>query len=210
MYMFETSLYWTVLELTGSAVLVSLLLVSIVVPVLILTVPVGILVDRYGPSRLLGPAVGRGGGRRGHRGHRDRRFRPVGPDRARSWPLPRASFFGCWAIPAQVLASRVVDREQMPSAIGLSALPSGVGAVRGRSGWRDRPPGHRSSHRLGGRGRGLDALGDHHGGLPTLPGLGHSGSRALAVGDMRDALGWARHSPVGWLSSHSAPRPDSW
>ncbi len=196
MYMFETSLYWTVLELTGSAVLVSLLLVSIVVPVLILTIPVGIIVDRNGPSRLLRSAAVVAA--------------VVGAIAAIVTAVSGLSFeiavllavaegifFGCWAIPAQVLASRVVDRDQMPSAIGLSALPSGVGAVVGGLGGGIvlQLTGPAIAFAVAAAGLTLSAV--VMAGLPTLPGLGHSGGRALAVGDMRDAFGWARHSPVG-------------
>lgn len=196
MYMFETTLYWTVLELTGSAVLVSLLLASIVVPVLVLTVPVGMVVDRFGPSRLLGPAS-IAAAIVGTLATVVTAISGLSVELALLLAMAEGAFFGCWAIPAQVLASRVVDREQMPSAIGLSALPSGVGAVVGGLGGGIVLQVTGPAIALAVAAAGLTLSAVVMAGLPTLAGLGHSGSRALAVGDMRDALGWARHSPVG-------------
>ena len=195
MFMFETSLYWTVLELTGSAVQVSLLLISVIVPVLILTVPVGIFVDRHGPSRLL------------------RRAAVVAAvvaaiaaivtalsglsfEIALVLAVAEGIFFGCWAIPAQVLASRVVDREQMPSAIALSALPSGVGAVVGGLGGGIVLQLTGPAVALAVAAASLTLSAVVIAGLPTLAGVGHPGGRTLVPGDMRDAFGWARHSPV--------------
>jgi MFS family permease len=196
MYMFETSLYWTVLELTGSAVLVSLLLVSIVVPVLILTVPVGIFVDRHGPSRLLRSAAVVAA-IVGAIAAIVTAVAGLSFEMAVVLAIAEGIFFGCWAIPAQVLASRVVNREQLPSAIGLSALPSGIGAVVGGLGGGIvlQLTGPAIAFAVAAAGLTLSAV--VMAGLPTLAGLGQSGGRALVLGDMRDAFGWARHSPVG-------------
>ena len=49
LYAFETALYWTVLETTGSAVAVSIAFSAIIAPMLLLTIPIRIMVDRIGP-----------------------------------------------------------------------------------------------------------------------------------------------------------------
>jgi MFS family permease len=195
MYMFETTLYWTVLELTGSAVLVSLLLASIVVPVLVLTVPVGLVVDHYGPSRLLGPAS-IAAAIVGGLATIVTAISGLSFELALLLAMAEGAFFGCWAIPAQVLASRVVDREQMPSAIGLSALPSGVGAVLGglSGGVILQVAGPATAFALAAGGLTLSAI--IMAGLPKLPGLGSTGGRAFAVGELYEAFGWARKTPV--------------
>jgi predicted MFS family arabinose efflux permease len=106
------------------------------------------------------------------------------------------TFFGFWAIPAQVLASRVVNREQMPSAIGLSALPSGVGAVLGglSGGLILQVSGPATAFALAAVGLTLSAI--IMASLPKLPGVGSTGGRAFAVGELREAFGWARKTPV--------------
>jgi MFS family permease len=175
-------------------VLVGLLLIGLVVPVLVLTVPVGLVVDRYGPRRLLLPAsiaatalVGLATVMAAWQG--------LGYEVALVLGVAEGIFFACWAIPAQVLGSRIVDREQMPSAIGLSALPSGIGSA------------------LGGLGGGiiLQAAGPVPtfalatgclalatiaiSGLPDLPGFGAGAGRALVIGQLRDAIRWVRTTP---------------
>ncbi len=119
LYAFETALFWTVLEETGSAVHVSLLFSALLVPVLILTVPIGILVDRIGPrgpllwssvaaALVVGVAALLAATSR------------ITFEAALALSVAEGVFFGCFAIPAQVLAGRVVEARLLPSAVGLS------------------------------------------------------------------------------------------
>src|SRR4051794_29261175 len=127
LFAFETALYWTVLDETGSAARVSLLFTGLVVPALLLTIPVGVLVDRIGPKGILVwgsaaaaavmglAAFAAGSGR-------------LGFELALLLAIAEGVFFGCYAVPAQVIAGRVVDRSLIASAVGMSALPAGIRA----------------------------------------------------------------------------------
>ena len=175
--------------------LVGLLLIGLVVPVLVLTVPVGLLVDRYGPRRLLLPASGAATAvvalatvMTASSG--------LGYEAALVLGLAEGTFFACWAIPAQVLGSRIVDREHMPSAIGLSALPSGIGSALGGLGGgillQVAGPAPAFALATGGLGLATIAIA----GLPNLPGFGAAGGRTVVVGQLSDALSWVRATPV--------------
>ena len=87
-----------------------------------------------GPVRATSTAparIDRGDGD-GRAGRRHDRVASASATRRRwSWAIAEGTFFACWAIPAQVLGSRIVDREHMSSAIGLSMLPSGIGSSLG-------------------------------------------------------------------------------
>ncbi len=188
-------MFWTALEQTGSAVLVSLLLISLVVPVLVLTVPVGIIVDRFGPRRLLLPAttvaavvVGLAAVATAMSG--------LSYEATLALSLAEGTFFACWAIPAQVLGSRVVDREQMPSAIGLSMLPSGIGSVLGGLGGGIilQVGGPVPAIAVGAAGLTIAAVAIA--GLPNLPGYGSAGGGTRVVGQLTDAVGWMRQTPA--------------
>jgi predicted MFS family arabinose efflux permease len=173
------------------------LLIGLVVPVLVLTVPVGLVVDRFGPRRLLLPAsiaatalVATAAVVTAWQGL----AYPV----ALTLAIAEGVFFACWAIPAQVLGSRIVDREHMSSAIGLSMLPSGIGSS------------------LGGLGGGLilEAAGPIAvfsiataslalavvaiSGLPNLPGFGEGAGRTVVLGQLSDAMSWVRRTPVAF------------
>ena len=194
LHAFETTLFWTAFEQTGSAVLVSLLLIALVVPVLVLTVPVGIVVDRFGPRRLLLPATATAAGVIGLAVVAAAAI-GLSYEMILVLALLEGSFFACWAIPAQVLGSRVVDRAQMPSAIGLSMLPSGIGSMLGGLG------GGTILHLFGPvpavaiGATGLTIATFAIAGLPDLPGYGTaSGTRVR--GQLGDAAAWIRQTPV--------------
>jgi MFS family permease len=165
------------------------------VPVLVLTIPVGLVVDRFGPRRLLLPAsiaataiVGLATVLTSTLG--------LSYEAALLLGIAEGAFFACWAIPAQVLGSRIVDREQMPSAIGLSMLPSGIGSSLG---------GLSGGIILQGAGpvavfalaTGCLALATIAvSGLPNLPGFGAGAGHTLVMGQLSDALSWVRTTPV--------------
>ena len=175
--------------------LVGFLLIGLVVPVLVLTVPVGLVVDRFGPRRLLLPAsiaatslVGVAAALTVWQGLQY----PV----ALGLAIAEGVFFACWAIPAQVLGSRIVDREHMPSAIGLSMLPSGIGSSLGGLGGglilENAGPAAVFIIATGSLGLAAVAIS----GLPDLPGFGAAAGRSLVAGQLRDAFAWVRTTPV--------------
>ena len=175
--------------------LVGFLLIGLVVPVLVLTVPVGLVVDRFGPRRLLLPAsiaamalVGVAALLTVWQGLQY----PV----ALGLAIAEGVFFACWAIPAQVLGSRMVDREHMPSAIGLSMLPSGIGSSVGglSGGFILQTAGPVAVFVLATVSLGLAAVAIS--GLPDLPGFGAATGRTLVAGQLRDAFAWVRTTPV--------------
>jgi MFS family permease len=176
-------------------VLVGLLLIGLVVPVLVLTVPVGLVVDRFGPRRLLLPAsiaatamiaiaavttasIG------------------LGYEGVLVLGIAEGAFFACWAIPAQVLGSQIVDREHMSSAIGLSMLPSGIGSSLGglSGGIILQAAGPVAVFVLATGCLGVAAYAIS--GLPDLPGFGAGAGRTLVAGQLGDAWRWVRASPV--------------
>jgi predicted MFS family arabinose efflux permease len=193
LFAFETALYWTVLEETGSAARVSLLFTGLVVPALLLTIPVGVLVDRSGPKGILLwgsvaaaavmglAAFAAGSGR-------------LGFELALLLAIAEGVFFGCYAVPAQVIAGRVVDRSLIASAVGMSALPAGIGAIVGGAlgGALLEVGGPAPTFVVACVGLGLSAVTIV--GLPNLPGLETSGGMALS--DLRSAARWLRESSV--------------
>ena len=194
LYGFETALFWTAIEQTGSAVHVSLLFSAIVLPVLIITVPIGVAVDRFGPRRLLlgssvaaSAVIGVAAVLAASSG--------LSFQAALVLAVLEGIFFGCWAIPAQVLAGRLVGRSRMTSAIGLSALPTAIGAMVGGlvGGILLESFGAAPTFVASAVGLGLSAVTML--GLPATPGLAGSGTMA-AIGQVSDAFGWARRSPV--------------
>lgn len=175
--------------------LVGLLLIGLVVPVLVLTVPVGLVVDRFGPRRLLLPAsiaatamIGLATVVTASQG--------LGYEVALLLGVAEGTFFACWAIPAQVLGSRIVDREQMPSAIGLSMLPSGIGSTLGGlcGGIILEVSGPVAVFALATGCLAIAALAIS--GLPNLPGFGPGSGRSLVAGQLRDAVTWVRGTSV--------------
>ena len=194
LFAFETALFWTVFEETGSAVHVSLLFIGLVVPALVLTIPVGVLVDRVGPRGILlwstaagavvtgVAALAAGSGR-------------LGFELALLLAIAEGVYFGCFAVPAQVVAGRVVDRTQIASAVGLSAIPAGVGSIVGGAlgGILLEVAGPLPTFALACGGLALSLVAIV--GLPHLPGLEQSGG--MAMRELRSAAAWLRESPVG-------------
>ncbi len=194
LFAFETALFWTVLAETGSAVQVSLLFAGLVVPALLLTIPVGMLVDRRGPRGILIwssaaaaaviglAAIAAGSGR-------------LGFELALLLAIAEGIFFGCYAVPAQVIAGRVVDRSLLASAVGLSAIPSGLGSIVGGAlgGALLELGGPAPTFVVASVGLVLSLVTIL--GLPRLPGLEASGGMALR--DLRSAARWLRESSVG-------------
>lgn len=196
LYAFETALFWTVLEKTGSPVHVSLLYSGLVLPILVLTIPMGVLVDRIGPrgpllwsSVAAALVVGAAGVLAAGSS--------LGFEAALALSVAEGVFFGCFAIPAQVVAGRVVDPRLLPSAVGLSALPSGIGAIAGGAagGLTLEIAGPAPTFFLAAIGLAIGVVAI--GGLPSLPGLERS-ARPMAVGELRDAVRWIRQSRVGF------------
>jgi MFS family permease len=193
LFAFENALFWTVLEETGSAIHVSLLFIGLVTPALLLTIPVGVLVDRIGPRGILLwssaaaamvtglAAIVAASGR-------------LGFEFALVLSILEGVFFGCFAVPAQVVAGRVVDRTQIASAVGLSAIPAGVGSIIGGAlgGFLLEVAGPSPTFVLASVGLALSLLAIV--GLPRLPGLEVTG---VAMYELRSAVRWLRESPVG-------------
>lgn len=195
LHAFETTLFWTAFEQTGSAVLVSLLLVGLVVPVLILTVPVGMVVDRFGPRRLLLPATASAAGVVALAAIVTAGI-GLSFEATLILALLEGGFFACWAIPAQVLGSRVVDRTQMPSAIGLSMLPSGIGSMLGGLGGGTILQVFGPVPAIALAAAGLTVAVIAIAGLPDLPGYGAAAGGTRLRGQLGDAAGWIRQTPV--------------
>ncbi len=196
LYAFETALFWTALEETGSAVAISIVFSGIVVPVLVITVPVGVAVDRYGPRRLLlgasvaaSAVIGVAAVLAASSG--------ISFEAAVVLGILEGILLGAWAIPAQILAGRLVDRSRMTSAIGLSALPTALGSIVGRLVRRAAAPDGRCGTDV--RRRGACSSGSS-----ALTIVGPAGDprpldRIRFDGrdrQLRDAFGWARRSPV--------------
>jgi ENTS family enterobactin (siderophore) exporter len=172
---------------------VSLLFVGLMLPVLVLTVPIGVLTDRVGPRGLLlwssiaaASVVGIAAILAATTG--------VGFEVALLLAVAEGVFFGCYAVPAQVVAGRVVDRALIASAIGLSAIPSGVGSIVGGTlgGLLLELAGPAPTFVVAAAGLALSVpliLG-----LPALPGL--EGAGGMAMTELRSALRWLRASPV--------------
>jgi MFS family permease len=193
LYAFETALFWTVFVATGSTFDVALLYGGLIAPVLLLSVPIGILVDRRGPRAIflwasvaatavvaVAAAVASTTG--------------VGFPAALLLAILEGIFFACWAIPAQVIAGRVVHARSISSAIGLSAIPSGVGSIVGGAlgGFLLQAAGPPATFRVAALGLGVSVVAIV--GLPDLPGLERGAS--MAFSELRAAGRWVSTSAV--------------
>ena len=128
----ETPLQWVVLTSSGSTALVGALYLAIFIPIVILAVPVGLAIDRYGAKALLLTSQSLlcclmlVGATLNHFGLM--RWQVV---------IVLAALDGVcnatWIIPAQVLLGRVVRKELMSSAIGLGQLQYAAGRMIGGS-----------------------------------------------------------------------------
>ena len=132
LWLFETGLFWEALVKTGAATSVGILLSALVVPFLVILVPAGVLADRVGPKPLLlvsqlawvaiivvGALIAQLG--------------------LITFPLilvlalAEGIFDALWAIPAQMMFARVVERRLMANAIVLSGLQVAFGRLFGGS-----------------------------------------------------------------------------
>lgn len=132
LWLLETTLQWTVLTSSGSSALVGVLYVAIFVPMVILIVPVGLVIDRYGAkplllvSQVVWCTVMLVGATLSHFGLMNAHVAIV-----------MAVFDGTstamWTVPAQLVLGRLVRKELMPSAIGLGLLQFAAGRIIGGS-----------------------------------------------------------------------------
>lgn len=130
LWLFETGLFWVALVKTGSATSVGLILSALVLPFLIILVPAGAFADRVGPKPLLllsqlawvviiavGAVIAQFG----------LLTFPV----VLGLALAEGAFDAVWAIPAQMMFARVVERRLMANAIVLSGLQVAFGRLVG-------------------------------------------------------------------------------
>ena len=130
LWLFETGLFWSALVSTGSAASVGLVLGALVVPFLVILVPAGVLADRWGPKRLLltsqiawvlilsaGALIAQLG--------------LLSLAVVIALALAEGIFDAVWAIPAQMMYARVVDRRVMANSIILSGLQVAIGRLFG-------------------------------------------------------------------------------
>lgn len=194
LYAFETTLFWTALEAGDTAALVGVLYAALIVPMLLLTVPVGVATDRFGPRRLmLGTStaaalviavaaivVGSG-----------RLETPV----AIGLALAEGAFFGLWAVPAQILATRLVDQRHVASAVGLALFPAGIGSIVGGAlgGIALALGGPQAALALSGASVAISV--GCIAAIPHLPGL-DAGARTTATRGLRDAFAVIRSTPA--------------
>jgi MFS family permease len=130
LWLFETALFWLVLKQTGSSTAVGIILTGLLAPLILFAIPGGILIDRFGPHRLMlvscagwtllvatvAVLASRG---------------PITFPIALVAALLVGCFDSMWTIPGQVLVARVVEPHRMASAIALSPLQFGIGRIAG-------------------------------------------------------------------------------
>ena len=195
MWTFQTVLIWVVLEETGSASAVSLLLISLTVPWLLCSLPAGILADRYDLKRLMligqavaalsmfGAAAATIGG-------------------VMSLAVGMAAIFvvgifdAFYNVPAMVFVGRLVEPRLMAGAIGLSALQYGCGRIVGGvlTGVAIAAIGAGATIAVAATLLAVSALLIQT--LPSLPRLETSPGRA-SLGDLATAIRWFGGSPSG-------------
>jgi len=132
LWLLETTLQLVVLASSGSSALVGFLYVVIFVPIVILVVPVGLAIDRYGAKPLLvvsqvvwfGVMVA---------GAIVNHFGLMNAKVALALAVLDGVCQATWTVPAQVILGRVVRKELMPSAVGLGLLQFAAGRVIGGS-----------------------------------------------------------------------------
>lgn len=132
LWLLETTLQWTVLASSGSSALVGLLYVAIFVPMVVLIVPVGLVIDRYGAKPLLLMSQGvwcslmLAGATFSHLGWMNAHV-------AIALGVLDGMCTAMWTVPAQLVLGRVVRKELMPSAVGLGLLQFAAGRIIGGS-----------------------------------------------------------------------------
>ncbi|MBM4408299.1 MAG: MFS transporter [Chloroflexi bacterium] len=130
MWTFQTVLVWVVLEQTGSAGAVSLLLICLTVSWLLISLPAGILADRYDLRRLM--LIGQGVAACAMAGAAIATLAGVmslGVAMVALFVL--GIFDGLSGVPAMVFVGRLVEPRLMAGAIGLSSLQYGFGRILG-------------------------------------------------------------------------------
>lgn len=128
---FEVSLFWVAVQSSGGS-LVGLIYGLIVLPGSVMAAMIGMLTDRFGSRPLLIAAslVGTSALWMASALSSVGNFsRPL----MLLIAVATGVCLGLWSVPSQVLVGRVVDPEHAASAIGLSLLPSGLGALLGGS-----------------------------------------------------------------------------
>jgi MFS family permease len=131
-WLLETTLQWVVLTSSGSSALVGAVYGAIFIPIVILVVPVGLAIDRYGAkplllaSQLLWCCLMVAGATLNHFGRMNSLVVIV-------LALLDGVCNAMWTVPAQVILGRVVRKELMASAIGLGLLQFAAGRVIGGS-----------------------------------------------------------------------------
>ena len=132
LWLLETTLQWVVLTSSGSSALVGAVYVAIFIPVVILVVPVGLVIDRYGAKPLLFASQAVwcclmvAGATLNHFGWMNSQVVIV-------LAVLDGVCNAMWTVPAQVILGRVVRKELMASAIGLGLLQFAAGRIIGGS-----------------------------------------------------------------------------
>jgi MFS family permease len=132
LWLLETTLQWVVLTSSGSSALVGAVYVAIFIPVVILVVPVGLVIDRFGAKPLLFTSQAVwcclmvAGATLNH-------FRLMNSQVVIVLAVLDGVCNAMWTVPAQVILGRVVRKELMASAIGLGLLQFAAGRIVGGS-----------------------------------------------------------------------------
>jgi MFS family permease len=132
LWLLETTLQWVVLTSSGSSALVGAVYVAIFIPIVVLVVPVGLVLDRYGAKPLLFASqtvwccLMVAGATLNHFGWMNSQVVIV-------LAVLDGVCQAMWTVPAQVVLGRVVRKELMASAIGLGLLQFAAGRIIGGS-----------------------------------------------------------------------------
>ena len=131
-WLLETTLQWVVLTSSGSSALVGAIYGAIFIPIVILVVPVGLAIDRYGAKPLLFASQAVwccamvAGAALNHFGRMSSEVVIV-------LAVLDGVCNAMWTVPAQLILGRVVRKELMASAIGLGLLQFAAGRIIGGS-----------------------------------------------------------------------------
>ena len=132
LWILETTLQWVVLASSGSSTLVGALYVAIFIPIVILVVPVGLAIDRYGAkpllliSQVVWCTVMLAGAALSH-------FGWMNSSVVIALAVLNGVCNATWNVPAQVILGRIVRKELMAGAIGLGLLQFAAGRIVGGS-----------------------------------------------------------------------------
>jgi MFS family permease len=132
LWLLETTLQWVVLSSSGSSALVGAVYVAIFIPIVVLVVPVGLAIDRYGAkplllaSQMIWCCLMLAGATLNHFGWMNWQVVIV-------LAVLDGVCNATWTVPAQVVLGRVVRKGLMASAIGLGLLQFAAGRIIGGS-----------------------------------------------------------------------------